>query len=112
MVILFHLSQHLHTLTFKLVLTKQFYKYSQTKFNMPSRKRKRNRGYRGTVAHNKRKHKKNNKNQQKYKTVKEINYNIKNKNKQSLYKGNIFDKYAIPYFGVLNGLSIAFYKKK
>eukprot|EP01084_Bolivina_argentea_P053860 98815_1 len=59
---------------------------------MPSRKRKRNRG---TVAHNKRKHKKNNKNQQKCKT--------------GLYKGYIFDKYGVKYVGVLNGLSIRFY---
>eukprot|EP01084_Bolivina_argentea_P053859 98814_1 len=76
---------------------------------MPSRKRKRNRG---TVAHNKRKHKKNNKNQQKCKTGKQINYNnIKNGNKEliPLYKGYIFDKYGVKYVGVLNGLSIRFY---
>eukprot|EP01084_Bolivina_argentea_P053861 98816_1 len=59
---------------------------------MPSRKRKRNRG---TVAHNNRKHKKNNKNQQKCKT--------------GVYKGYIFDKYGVKYVGVLNGLSIRFY---
>eukprot|EP01084_Bolivina_argentea_P058423 106698_1 len=41
--------------------------------------------------------------------------NIKNeKSKQliSLYKGNIFDKYDVKYFGVLNGLLIGLYLNK
>eukprot|EP01084_Bolivina_argentea_P264308 447672_1 len=77
---------------------------------MPSHKRKR---------HNKRKQNKKNKKQNK-KNKKQQKY--ENKNKQLIpsiikingpsYKGNIFDATGVKYFGVLNGLSIAFYLDK
>eukprot|EP01084_Bolivina_argentea_P020284 37735_1 len=76
---------------------------------MPSRKRKRNRG---TVAHNRRKRETYNKHKQQYQTGKQINYKRRNEELTSLYKGNIFDKYGIKYFGVLNELSIEFYSHK